>query len=206
MQISSVSNNTTNFGVTMPVLKVLTMAKNGQEVALRGVKETHGPIYALVKRLNNDQYAKETIFMKQRLGQFRQYPFVSSTGMATANKYLIFGYDDITRVRELCEDHYYRSNLSKEDVMDIIVERFIKPIQKKYRFARFKGDKVGEPIGITLHANKVKNPNSKSGSKIYNFGIDITDKTGEHVYAVLPSVLPEVAAKQPVVNMFRTPV
>ena len=51
---------------------------------------------------------------------------------------------------------------------------------------------------MVLHANKVKNPKSKS--KVYNFGIDITNESGDTVYAVLPSQVTEVAALQPKVD------
>lgn len=199
MQVSAISNNNNTFGQSMPILKILTLAKNGQEVALRRLTDQQGPMYAFVRKLNNDQYCAEGKFLRQKLSMFRKYPFVSSTSMATDKRYLVFGSEDIDTLRRLCTDHYHTNNLTKEEVMNAIVERLIKPFRKKYRFGRYHGDTVGEPVGLVLHANKVKSP--KGNGKVWNFGIDITDETGNHVYAVLPSAVSEVAKLQPKIKL-----
>ncbi|MCR4881138.1 MAG: hypothetical protein K6A44_04210 [bacterium] len=198
MQVSAIPNTNNNFGKTMPVLKFLKLGKNGQEVALRTLNDQRGPMQAFMLKINNDQYCPEGIFMRRWFTEFRNYPFAASTSMATDKRYLVFGSDDIDTLRELCTDHYRKGIIAKEDVEQSILERLIEPFAKKYRHRRFIGDTKGEPVGIVLHANKVKSPKGKG--KVYNFGIDITDETGKTVYAVLPSAVPQVAALQPKVN------
>ena len=199
MQISAIPSQQTNFSSNMRILKVLTMGKNGQEPALRPVHELQGPLYAFVKRLNNQPDAPETLFFSRCFSQFRKYPFVSSTNMATIDRYLIFGKQDIYTFRELCTSHYHKKELSKEEVIKQILDFLIRPFNKKYRYAQYKGDKTGEPVCLVLHANKVKNPKGKG--KIYNFGIDVRNESGSHVYAVLPSQVPEVAKLQPEIRL-----
>ncbi len=199
MQVSAIPNNHTNFGVNLKVIKVLTLGENMQEHALRSAKELQGPMYAFVKKLNNNQYAPETIFLKQRIPHFRKYPYVSGTSMATVDRYLVFEKGDIDTLREICTDCYHKGVTSKEDAMSEILARLIRPFSKKFRYAQYHGDKLGEPVGLVLHANKIKSPNGKG--KVYNFGIDITNDTGSHVYGVLPSVVPEVAKMQPKIRL-----
>ncbi len=199
MQISAIPNSKTNFGVNLRILKVLTLGENMQEHALRIAQELQGPMYAFVRRLNNDQFARETVFLKQRIPHFKAYPFVSGTSMATVDRYLIFGKNDIDTLRELCTDCYHKGLTSKVDTMREILERLIKPFSKKFRYAQYKGDKIGEPVGLVLHVNKIKSPNGKG--KVYNFGIDITNDTGSHVYGVLHSAVPQVAQRQPQIRL-----
>ena len=199
MQVSAIPNNQTNFAMNLKVIKVLTLGENMQEHALRSAKELQGPMYAFVRRLNNNQYAPETIFLKQRIPHFRKYPYVSGTSMATVDRYLIFEKGDIDTLRTLCCDCYHRGERSKEDVMESIVKQLIQPFYKKFRYALYHGDKRGEAVGLVLHANKIKGPNGKG--KVYNFGIDITNDSGSHVYGVLPSAVPEVAKMQPKIRL-----
>lgn len=205
MQISSISNTNqgTNFGKTLPVLKFLTLGSNGQEHALRSLVSQRGPMQAFIGKINNDQYCPEGIFMRKWFREFREYPFASSTSMATEKRYIVFGQSDIDTLRTSCTDHYRKGQITKEEAENNILDLLIKPLAKRYKHKRFIGDTIGEPIGIVLHSNKVKKANKKG--KVYNFGIDITDETGKIVYAVLPSSVPAVAAMQPKVNFTLRP-
>ena len=207
MQISSISNTNTNvntnFGRSMPVLKFLTLGANGQEYALRSLTSQRGPMQAFIGKINSDQFCPEGVFLRKWFKEFREYPFAASTSMATERRHIVFGREDMAALRTICTDHYRKGVITKEEADKKILDLLIKPFAQRYRHRRFIGDTVGTPVGLVLHANRVKNPNGKG--KVYNFGIDIIDETGKDVFAVLPSSVPEVAKLQPKVNFTLRP-
>ena len=189
MNISPINTNNTNFGLTIPVRRIVS----GTNTELISELQYRGPLNALITKIKNSPSSKEAKFFNRCFKFLAKDPEISHSSLGNSGPYIFFGDADVSMVRELGKD-VGRGDISRSEAAAIIRKNLLEPQNNKYRYSRYPNDKIGDPIAITLYPNKIKAPGKSSPT--YNFGIDVTDISGKRVYAVLPSEIPEVAKIQ----------
>ena len=189
MEISSINNYRQPFGSSIRIRKIVQGLGN----ELTSEFEYRGILNSLVQKLNNSPNAIETKFFKKCFKAFANSPIAAHSSIGSSRPHIYIGHEDVFAIRDLGKD-VGKGDIERKRAAEIIRKYYIEPLKKKFRYSRYPGDQTGEPVALTIYANRVKSPNGHG--KSYNFGIDVTDYSGKKVYAFLPSEVPEVAAKQ----------
>ena len=189
MEISSVNSYKPSFGASIRIRKIVQGVGN----ELTSEFEYRGILNSLVSKLNNVPNSKEAEFFKRCFKAFERSPIAAHSSIGSSKPHIYIGHEDVFAVRDLGKD-VGKGDIMRKRAAEIIRKYYIDPMKKRLRYKRYPNDEIGEPVALTIYANRIKTPGKHSPS--YNFGIDVTDYSGEKVCDVLKSEIPEVAKIQ----------